>query len=386
MANSIQFVDLKKQYAPLKEEILAGFSQVLDGMHLFLGENVQAFEKEFAAFCGVKHGIGVSDGTSALHVILRALEIGPGDEVITVSNTFIATAEAIAMVGATPVFVDIDPVTYLMDLQQVEAKITACTRAIMPVHLYGQMVNMQRLRSIADRHGLKIIEDACQAHGAEYHGAQAASLGDAAAYSFYFSKNLGGYGEGGFVSTNNDEIARRVRMIRDHGSERKYCHDLIGMNARLDELQAVVLRVKLKHLGAWNDARRSHAAMFKKLLADTPVTLPVEDTGAKHVYHLYVIRAPKRDELQAYLKDQGIFTGIHYPIPIHLQKAFASLGHSMGDFPETEKAVGEILSLPMFAELTDEEIVRIADAIKDFYAKHSVERKAGNAVLADNMN
>lgn len=368
MESPIQFVDLKKQYAPLKEEILSGISQVLEGMHLFLGDNVQAFEKEFAAFCGVKHGIGISDGTSALHVILRAMDIGPGDEVITVPNTFIATAEAITMAGASMVLVDIDPATYLMDLDKVEEKITPRTKAIMPVHLYGQMVNMDRLREIADRHGLRIIEDTCQAHGAEFNGRQAAGLGDAAAYSFYFSKNLGAYGEGGFVTTNNDELARKVRMIRDHGSERRYCHDLIGMNARLDEIQAVVLRVKLKHLAEWNSDRRQHADLYRKLLADTLVTPPVEADGAKHVYHLFVVRAPERDALQAYLKDQGIFTGIHYPIPIHLQNAFAYLGHKAGDFPVTEKAVGEILSLPMFAELTDEEIVRIADTIKEFYA------------------
>lgn len=368
MESPIQFVDLKKQYAPLKEEILSGISQVLEGMHLFLGDNVQAFEKEFAAFCGVKHGIGISDGTSALHVILRAMDIGPGDEVITVPNTFIATAEAITMAGASMVLVDIDPATYLMDLDKVEEKITPRTKAIMPVHLYGQMVNMDRLREIADRHGLRIIEDTCQAHGAEFNGRQAAGLGDAAAYSFYFSKNLGAYGEGGFVTTNNDELARKVRMIRDHGSERRYCHDLIGMNARLDEIQAVVLRVKLKHLAEWNSDRRQHADLYRKLLADTLVTPPVEADGAKHVYHLFVVRAPERDALQAYLKDHGIFTGIHYPIPIHLQNAFAYLGHKTGDFPVTEKAVGEILSLPMFAELTDEEIVRIADTIKEFYA------------------
>jgi dTDP-4-amino-4,6-dideoxygalactose transaminase len=368
MESPIQFVDLKKQYAPLKEEILSGISQVLEGMHLFLGDNVQAFEKEFAAFCGVKHGIGISDGTSALHVILRAMDIGPGDEVITVPNTFIATAEAITMAGASMVLVDIDPATYLMDLDKVEEKITPRTKAIMPVHLYGQMVNMDRLREIADRHGLRIIEDTCQAHGAEFNGRQAAGLGDAAAYSFYFSKNLGAYGEGGFVTTNNDELARKVRMIRDHGSERRYCHDLIGMNARLDEIQAVVLRVKLKHLSEWNSDRRQHADLYRKLLADTLVTPPVEADGAKHVYHLFVVRAPERDALQAYLKDHGIFTGIHYPIPIHLQNAFAYLGHKAGDFPVTEKAVGEILSLPMFAELTDEEIVRIADTIKEFYA------------------
>lgn len=367
MDTPIQFVDLKKQYAPLKEEILTGISEVLDGMHLFLGDNVQAFEKEFAAFCGVKHGIGISDGTSALHVILRAMEIGPGDEVITVPNTFIATAEAITMAGASMVLVDIDPATYLMDLDRVEEKITPKTKAIMPVHLYGQMVNMDRLREIADRHGLRIIEDTCQAHGAEFNGKQAAGLGDAAAYSFYFSKNLGGYGEGGFVTTNDDELARKMRMIRDHGSERRYCHDLLGMNARLDEIQAVVLRVKLKHLAEWNIARRQHAELYRKLLADLPVTAPLEAESARHVYHLFVVRAPERDALQAYLKDHGIFTGIHYPIPIHLQTAFGFMGHKAGDFPVTERAVGEILSLPMFAELTDAEIVRIADTIREFY-------------------
>ena len=371
MENPIQFVDLKKQYAPLKEEILAGISQVLEGMHLFLGENVQSFENEFADYCRVKHGIGISDGTSALHVILRALEIGPGDEVITVPNTFIATAEAIHMAGAKPVLVDIDPKTFLMDLDQVEAKITPRTRAIMPVHLYGQMADMDKLHSIAVRHGLKIIEDACQAHGAEFNGKPPAAEGDAAAYSFYFSKNLGGYGEGGFVTTNDDEMARRVRMIRDHGSEKRYCHDLIGMNARLDELQAVVLRTKLKHLADWVDSRRQNAALYNELLASTPAVPTLQAEGARHVYHLYVIRAPQRDELQNYLKDHGIFTGIHYPIPIHMQKAFAFLGYKEGDFPVTEKAVTEILSLPMFAELTTDEIYRIVNTIKDFYAGRS---------------
>lgn len=367
MSEKIQFVDLKKQYQPLKEEILEGFSKVLDSMYLFLGENVQAFEKGFSDFCSVKHGIGVSDGTSALHVILRALEIGEGDEVITPDNTFIATAEAIAMVGAKPVLVDIDPQTYLLDLNQVEAKITPNTKAILPVHLYGQMVDMKALRVLADKYGIKIIEDACQAHGASFDGKQPAAYGDAAAYSFYFSKNLGAYGEGGFITTNDDEIARRVRMIRDHGSEHKYRHDLIGMNARLDELQAVVLRAKLKHLADWNEARRSHAAVYSELLDPDWVITPIEAEGANHIYHLYVIRAPRRDELQTYLKENGIFTGIHYPIPIHQQKAFSYLGYQNGDFPETEKAVSEILSLPMFAELADEDIERIVNTIHDFY-------------------
>jgi dTDP-4-amino-4,6-dideoxygalactose transaminase len=367
MSDKINFVDLKKQYQPLKEEILAGFSEVLDSMYLFLGKNVQAFEKEFSDFCEVKHGIGVSDGTSALHVILRALDIGNGDEVITPVNTFIATAEAIALVGAKPVLVDIDPETYLMDLEQVEAKITPKTKAIMPVHLYGQLVDMEALRDLADAHGIKIIEDACQAHGAAFDGKQAASLGDAAAYSFYFSKNLGAYGEAGCVTTNDDEIARRVRMIRDHGSEQKYNHELIGMNSRLDELQAVVLRAKLKHLADWNEARRSHAALYSELFDQNLVSTPIEAEGSKHIYHLYVIRAPKRDDLQSYLKENGIYTGIHYPIPIHQQQAFSYLGYEMGDFPETEKAVTEILSLPMFAELSDEDIERTVYTIQEFY-------------------
>ncbi len=367
MEPNVQFVDLKKQYAPLKEEILAGINQVLDGMHLFLGENVQALEQEFAAFCHAKHGIGVSDGTTALHVILRALGIGPGDEVITVSHTFIATSEAIILAGARPVFVDIDPQTYLMDIEQLEASISPSTKAIMPVHLYGQMVDMERLQKIADQHGLKIIEDACQAHGAEFNGQRPGSLSDAAAYSFYYSKNLGAYGEGGFITTNDDELAHRVRMIRDHGSARKYCHDLIGMNARLDEIQAVVLRVKLKHLEEWNEARRQHAALYSQMLQGLPVVLPTEHPRARHVYHLYVIRAPERDALQTTLKDRGIFTGIHYPIPIHLQNATAYLNYKNGDFPHTEKAIKEILSLPMFAELSDADIIRVATAVKDFY-------------------
>lgn len=368
MEPNIQFVDLKKQYAPLKEEILEGISKVLDSMYLFLGENVQALEKEFAAFCGVNHGIGVSDGTTALHLILRAMDIGPGDEVITVSHTFIATAEAILLAGATPVFVDIDPKTFLMDLDLVEDKITPRTKAILPVHLYGQMPDMQRLREIADRSGLRIIEDACQAHGAEFNGSRVAHFGDAAAYSFYFSKNLGAYGEGGFVSTNDDGLAKRVKMLRDHGSNQRYCHELIGMNARLDEIQAVVLRAKLKHLAEWNEARRQHAALYNELLKDAPVVTPTTAEGAQPVFHLYVIRAPQRDALQTYLKEHGIFTGIHYPIPIHMQHAVANLGYKGGDFPHTEKAVTEILSLPMFAELTNAEITRIAQTVKDFYA------------------
>ncbi len=364
---NIQFVDLRKQYAPLKNEILSGIEQVLDGMHLFLGENVQKLETEFAEFCGAAHGIGVSDGTSALNIILRACEIGPGDEVITVSHTFIATTEAILLTGAKPVFVDIDPRTYLMDISKVEEKITPRTKAILPVHLYGQTVDMDPLMEIAARHGLRVIEDACQAHGAEYKGRRAGSLGDAAAFSFYYSKNLGAYGEGGFVSTNDDELGDKIRKIRDHGSGIRYHHDLIGFNARLDEIQAVVLRAKLPHLAHWNQERREHAHLYNKLLKGTQVLIPTEDPNNMPVYHLYVVSASHRDELQAFLKEKGIFTGIHYPIPVHMQKAMDFLGYKQGDLPITEKAVSQILSLPMYAEISEEEIKSVVDSVKDFY-------------------
>jgi dTDP-4-amino-4,6-dideoxygalactose transaminase len=365
---SIPLVNLKKQYEPLKKEILSGIEHVLEGMQLFLGENVQALEKEFAQYCGAQFGIGVSDGTAALQIILRAMDIGPGDEVITVSHTFIATAEAILLVGAKPVFVDIDPKTYLMDVTQVEAKITPRTKAILPVHLYGQMVDMDSLLELASKYQVKIIEDACQAHGAKYKGRKAGSIGDAAAFSFYYSKNLGAYGEGGFITTNDSEIARKVRMIRDHGSERRYYHDLVGFNGRLDEIQAVVLRAKLPHLDEWNGLRRAHADLYRQLLQDTPAVLPVECTGNLPVYHLYVIQVPRRDELQAYLKNLGIFTGIHYPVPIHLQPSYQSYGFPADVLPVTENAVKGILSLPMFAELTDAEIKIVGDSLKEFYA------------------
>jgi len=367
---NIQFVDLHKQYEPLKEEILSGIEKVLDGMHLFLGENVQALEKEFAHFCGVAHGIGVSDGTTALTIILRALDIGPGDEVITVSHTFIATAEAILLTGAKPVFVDIDPVTYLMDVSQIEKKITAHTKAILPVHLYGQTVGMDPLLEIAKRHRLRVIEDACQAHGAEYKGRKAGAIGDAGGFSFYYSKNLGGYGEGGFITTNDSALADKIRKVRDHGSGIRYHHDLVGLNGRLDEIQAVVMRAKLPHLAEWNAKRREHARLYSELLKDTPAITPVEISGTVPVYHLYVIRIPKRDELQTFLKERGIFTGIHYPVPIHLQKAVDFLGYKEGDLPVTENLVSQILSLPMYAELTDQEITYISDSVKAFFELH----------------
>jgi dTDP-4-amino-4,6-dideoxygalactose transaminase len=333
---------------------------------LFLGENVQSLEKEFAKFCGTEFGIGVSDGTAAIQLLLRAMGIGPGDEVITPSHTFIATAEAILLTGAKPVFVDIDPETLLIDVSQIEAHITPQTRAILPVHLYGQTVDMDPLLEIARKYNLRVIEDTCQSHGSEYKGRKAGSMGDGGAFSFYFSKNLGAYGEGGFVTTNNPEIARKVRMLRDHGSGVRYHHDMIGVNGRLDEIQAVVLRVKLPHLADWNNLRREHAARYNELLQDLPVKTPVELAGNRHVYHLYVIRTAHRDEMQAYLKERGVATGIHYPVPIHLQHAVESLGYRSGDLPVTEHVVSEILSLPMYAELTNDQIEYVASCIKEF--------------------
>lgn len=364
---NIPLVDLHAQYIPLKDEISTGMEKVFESMHLFLGENVQALEKDFSQFCGVQFGIGVSDGTNALQIILRAMGIGPGDEVITVSHTFIATAEAIILAGATPVFVDIDKDTCLMDITRVEDRITPRTKAILPVHLYGQTVDMDPLLEIASRHNLKVIEDAAQAHGASYKGRRAGSLGDAAGFSFYYSKNLGAFGEGGFISTSDPEIARKARMIRDHGSERRYYHDMIGFNGRLDEIQAVVLRAKLPHLPEYNQLRRGHARKYNELLVGLPVVTPTERPENQHIYHMYVIQAPRRDELQMWLKEHGIGTGIHYPVPIHIQNAMKSLGGKKGDFPVTEKVVDEILSLPLYPELTDEAIQTVASSIHDFY-------------------
>jgi dTDP-4-amino-4,6-dideoxygalactose transaminase len=299
-------------------------------------------------------------------LILRAVGIGPGDEVITVSHTFIATAEAIQLAGARPVFVDIDPKTYLMDVAQVETAITPRTKAILPVHLYGQTVDMDPLFEIANQHDLYVIEDACQAHGAAYKGRRAGGLGDAAAFSFYFSKNLGAFGEAGMVTTDNPDIAQRVRMLRDHGSPSKYNHEHLGMNARLDELQAVVLRAKLPHLEAWNQQRRQHAARYAELLQDSSVFTPFKCPENEHVYHLYVIRTSARDEMLAWLKEQGVFGGIHYPVPIHLQPAMRSLGYQKGDFPETERVVNEIISLPMYPELTEEQIEYVAQKVTQY--------------------
>ncbi|MHC4617464.1 MAG: DegT/DnrJ/EryC1/StrS family aminotransferase [Planctomycetota bacterium] len=365
----IPLVDLKAQYRPLKEDILGRIATILDSMRLFLGPNVQALEQEFSAFDEVEHAIGVSEGTTALQLALMACDIGAGDEVITVSHTFIATAESISLTGAKPIFVDIDPRTYTMDVEQIEAKISGKTRAIVPVHLYGQPADMDSIVAIAERHNLWVIEDACQSHGARYKGRRTGGLGHMAAYSFYFSKNLGAYGEAGMVTTTDGKLAEKVRMLRDHGSSQRYHHELVGMNGRLDEIQAAILRAKLPYLESWNGQRREHAAHYAVLLSGIEtVIVPETADYAEHVFHLYVVRVPRRDELREYLYGRGVGTGIHYPIPCHLQPAFRSLGYQRGDLPVTEQVAGEILSLPMYAELTAEQRVYIASTVREFYA------------------
>lgn len=366
MNSPIPLVDLRIQYEPLRDEIHAAWDEILGSMRLFLGPNVQAFEKEFAQYCGAADAIGVSDGTTAIHIALRAAGVGQGDEVITVSHTFIATAEAIMLAGAVPIFVDIDPKTYTMDASQIEAAITPRTRVILPVQLYGQCADMDPILEIARRHNLVVIEDACQAHGATYKGRKAGSMGDFGAFSFYFSKNLGAYGEGGMVTTDDPTLAHKVRMIRDHGSEKRYYHEMLGWNGRLDELQAAVLRIKLRHLDEWNQKRNKNAELYTIALQGVAVATPEIAAYNQHIFYLYVIRTAQRDALQKYLGEQGIGCGIHFPVPIHLQKSCAAYYQGPGKLPVTEKAANEILSLPMYAELTPEQIERVASETKKF--------------------
>ncbi len=378
---NVPLVDLRGQYEPLKEEVMAAMAQVLDGMKLFLGENVFQLERDFARLCGAKHAIGVGSGTDAIYLALRALDVGAGDEVITAPNSFIASAAGIAMTGATPVFADIDPETYTLDPAQLERAITPRTKAIMPVHLYGQPAEMQAINRIAEAHGLAVVEDACQAHGAEYRGKRTGALGDAAAFSFYYSKNLGAYGEGGAVVTNNRAIATKVQLLRNHGSSTRYHHSLLGMNSRLDELQAAILRIKLRHLEKWNIKRRALALEYNQRLALYPeVVTPVERAEMMHVYHLYVVRVPHRDELLEWLNRHGVGAAIHYPVPIHLQEATRHLGYSEGDFPVTERVAGEIISLPIYPELGIDDVNYICQTIGDFLRARRSKRGRTAAV------
>ncbi len=360
----IPLVDLQAQYRTIKHEILPAIDAVLEGMQLFLGPQQLAFEQEFAAYCGSQYGICLSNGTDALSLALRACEIGPGDEVITVANTFIATVEAIALVGATPVFVDVDPDSYTLDWRQLDAALTPRTRAIIPVHLYGHPVEMDPVMAFARKHGLRVIEDASQAEGTLYKGQCAGSFGDIACFSLYLSKNLGAYGEAGICLTNDKQLAETVRLLRDHGSQIRYQHDIIGTNARMDEIQAAILRVKLPYLEQWNAARRAHAMFYDERLTGLVEKLPVVKPWAQHVYYVYVVQVQERDSFREILQREGIATGIHYPIPIHLQPACAQYGYKPGMLPVTEAVTQRIVSLPMYPELTAEQLEQVVGAVR----------------------
>jgi dTDP-4-amino-4,6-dideoxygalactose transaminase len=357
----VPFVDLQAQYRAIKSEIDTAIARVLDNAAFVLGREVEAFEAAFAEYVGARYCVGVNSGTAAIQLALMACRIGAGDEVIVPANSFFATAEGVSNAGATPVFVDADPVSYTINVARIEAAITPRTRAILPVHLYGQPADLDPILQLAEKYQLSVIEDAAQAHGSRYKGRRVGALGRAGCFSFYPGKNLGAYGEGGAIVTDDPQIARRARMLRDHGSERKYHHEMIGYNFRLEGLQGAVLGVKLRHLDRWNALRRAHAARYRELLKRVRVTLPPEMPYAYHVYHLFVIQADERDRLRAALDGAGIQTGIHYPVPIHLQPAYGWRGHRAGDFPEAERQARRVLSLPMYPELTAEQIERVAE-------------------------
>src|SRR5271157_17633 len=367
----IPTVDLKVQYKTIKAEIDEAIAHVLDSGNFILGENVRLFEEEFADYVGAKYGVAAASGTDAIHLALLACGIGHRDEVITVANTATPTVLAISYTGAKPVFVDIDPDTYNMDLSKVESAINEKTRAILPVHLYGQAVDMRALMRVARKYGLKVIEDAAQAHGSEYRGKKVGTFGDAGCYSFYPTKNLGAYGDGGIVVTNRAETADKLRLLRNYGQVKLYHSIIKGYNSRLDELQAAILRVKIKNIDQWNEARRQNAMLYNELLRGSGVITPMEDKNCRHVYHLYVIRCKQRDQLRQWLASNGIFTNIHYPVPVHMQKAFSDLGVRPGSLPVTEKYAKEILSLPMYPELRRDQIELVSSMIRLFYRTSS---------------
>lgn len=363
MADVIPYLDLAAQYRGIKSEIRAAMDRVLDTNAYILGPEVKAFEEAFAAAHDVRHAVAVNSGTSALHLALLALGVGPGDEVITTPFTFIATVAAIGYTGATPVFVDIDPGSFTLDPSKIEAAITPKTKVIMPVHLYGQPADMDPILAVAERHGLHVVEDAAQAHLAEYKGRKVGSFGAIACFSFYPGKNLGAYGEGGAAVTNDDRYAATMRALRDWGQTERYRHAMKGYNYRMDGLQGAVLGVKMPHLDAWTEGRRRVAAAYREQFEPAGVALPKEMPYARHVYHVYAIRVADRAAAQRALQEAGIQTGIHYPIPVHLQEAWAELGYRRGDFPHAEQAADEVLSLPIYAELTDEQVARVASAV-----------------------
>lgn len=360
----VPYLDLKAQYAGIRTEVLTALEAVCDSCGFAQGPPTKAFEKDFAAYCEVKHCVSLNSGTSALHLALRCLDIGPGDEVITVPFTFIATVWAVSYVGAKPVFVDIEPARRTLDPKKLEKAITPRTKAIIPVHLYGMPADMDPILEIAGKHGIPVIEDAAQSQGARYKGKRVGQMGRISCTSFYPGKNLGAYGEGGALMTNDEAIATRVRRLRDHAQSQRYYHDEVGYNYRMDSFQGAVLNIKLKHLDAWNAARTRHAKRYAELLAGSSVGVPAEFPDSESVWHCYVVELDKRDAVRQQLTDAGIDTGLHYPVPIHLQKPYADLGYRLGDFPVSERLAGRCVSLPMYAELTDEQLQAVAAVLK----------------------
>ncbi|MBN1309940.1 MAG: DegT/DnrJ/EryC1/StrS family aminotransferase [Anaerolineae bacterium] len=363
--DKLPLVDLHRQYETIRPEIQAAVNSVLERTDFIMGKAVSEFEAAFAAFCGAKHAIGVASGTAAIHLALHALDVEAGDEVITVPNTFIATTEPIISLGAKPVFVDVDPERFTLDPPKLEDAITPKTRAIIPVHLYGQCADMDPILEIAGRHGIPVVEDAAQAHGATYHGRKAGTMGIMGCFSFYPSKNLGAYGDAGGLVTDDPVLAERIERLRNHGRKDKYEHLESGYGERLDTLQAAILKVKLAHLAKWNERRQYLAECYNHALTDIPkLLLPKVSDECKHVFHLYVVRHPQRDVLQAHLKKQGIHSGIHYPIPLHLQPAYQDLGYAKNSFPVAEMLAEHILSLPLFPEMLEGDVERVAGAIR----------------------
>ncbi|MCM3111979.1 DegT/DnrJ/EryC1/StrS family aminotransferase [Lederbergia lenta] len=368
----IQMLDLSEQYKSMKNEIMEKMDEVMSSSRFILGDNVKKLEADVAEYSNVTYGIGVGNGSDAIHISLQAAGIGPGDEVITTAFTFFATGGAIVRAGATPVYIDIDPITFNIDPSKIEEAITDKTKAIIPVHLYGQMADMITIKKIADKYNLVVIEDAAQAIGASQHGKSVGELGTAATYSFFPTKNLGAYGDGGMIVTNSTDLAEKASVIRVHGSKPKYYHHVLGYNSRLDELQAAILNVKFPHLDEWSQARRERANYYTESLNKQLIEIiqtPIEKEGNYHVFHQYTLRVPNRDELQEYLKAEGIATMIYYPMPLHLQPVFKDLGYKEGDLPETEKATKEALSLPMYPELKQEDQDFVIQKIIEFYLK-----------------
>jgi dTDP-4-amino-4,6-dideoxygalactose transaminase len=367
----LPFLDLKAQFNSLQSEVMSAVSRVIESQHFILGPEVTALEQEIAAYVGVKHAIGCASGSDALLLALMALNIGPGDEVITVPFTFVATVGSIVRLGAKPVFVDIDSNSYNMDPAAVEAAITSRTKAILPVHLFGQAAELGDILSLANQRGIPVIEDAAQAIGAQYKNKMVGSLGLMGCFSFFPSKNLGGFGDGGLITTNDDKVADKLKVLRTHGSRKKYSYELLGMNSRLDALQAAILRVKLPHLGSWAEGRRRNAARYRSMFAAADlreVGLPSESQDRHHVYNQFTIRVDRRDSLREHLHNEGVPTEIYYPSPLHIQEAFVNLGYKLGDFPVSEKACQQVISLPIFAELKEEQQQTVVNAIQHFYS------------------